>query len=126
MSEFDVQDTPPEGAPEWMVTFADLMSLLLTFFVLLLSFSNMEIVKFRTMAGSVPPLCGWPSKAWAMSASMAGASAGCSGRRCMGWIVGAGGMAWPARFYRFSISSARSSSSRLRRSQSGKAAPSRR
>jgi chemotaxis protein MotB len=42
-----------EGAPEWMVTFADLMSLLLTFFVLLLSFSNMEIIKFRTMAGSV-------------------------------------------------------------------------
>jgi chemotaxis protein MotB len=36
-----------------MVTFADLMSLLLTFFVLLLSFSNTEIVKFRTMAGSV-------------------------------------------------------------------------
>lgn len=42
-----------EGAPEWMCTFADLMSLLLTFFVLLLSFSNMEIVKFRTMAGSI-------------------------------------------------------------------------
>ncbi len=41
------------GAPAWMVTFADLMSLLLTFFVLLLSFSNTEIVKFRTMAGSV-------------------------------------------------------------------------
>ena len=32
------------GAPEWMVTFADLMSLLLTFFVLLLSFANMEVV----------------------------------------------------------------------------------
>ncbi len=41
------------GAPAWMVTFADLMSLLLTFFVLLLSFSNMEIVKFQTMMGSV-------------------------------------------------------------------------
>jgi len=41
------------GAPDWIVTFADLMSLLMTFFILLLSFSNMEIVKFRTMAGSV-------------------------------------------------------------------------
>lgn len=41
------------GAPEWMCTFADMMSLLLTFFVLLLSFSNTEIVKFRTMAGSI-------------------------------------------------------------------------
>jgi chemotaxis protein MotB len=62
MSEFDVQDTPPEGAPEWMVTFADLMSLLLTFFVLLLSFSNMEIVKFRTMAGSVRNALGLKSE----------------------------------------------------------------
>lgn len=57
MSELDLQmedaDEAPEGAPEWMVTFADLMSLLLTFFVLLLSFSNMEIIKFRTMAGAV-------------------------------------------------------------------------
>lgn len=31
-----------EGAPAWMVTFGDLMSLLLTFFVLLLSFATME------------------------------------------------------------------------------------
>jgi len=50
------------GAPEWMVTFADLMSLLLTFFVLLLSFSNMEIVKFRTMAGSVRNALGLKSE----------------------------------------------------------------
>lgn len=46
-------DKPKAGAPDWLVTFGDLMSLLLTFFVLLLSFSNTEIVKFRTMAGSV-------------------------------------------------------------------------
>jgi chemotaxis protein MotB len=62
MSEFEVQDTPPEGAPDWIVTFADLMSLLLTFFVLLLSFSNMEIVKFRTMAGSVRNALGLKSE----------------------------------------------------------------
>ena len=30
----------PAGAPEWMVTFSDCMTLLLTFFVLLLSFSS--------------------------------------------------------------------------------------
>lgn len=46
-------DQQPEGAPAWIVTFADLMSLLLTFFVLLLSFSSMEIDKFNTMAGSI-------------------------------------------------------------------------
>ncbi|MBN2333441.1 MAG: OmpA family protein [Deltaproteobacteria bacterium] len=42
-----------EGAPAWMATFADMATLLMTFFVLLLSFSNMDVVKFRTMLGSV-------------------------------------------------------------------------
>ncbi len=48
-------DCPPceEGAPAWMATFADLATLLMTFFVLLLSFANMDVVKFRQMAGSV-------------------------------------------------------------------------
>lgn len=41
------------GAPAWMVTFADLMTLLLTFFVLLLSFANMDTQKFRDMLGSL-------------------------------------------------------------------------
>lgn len=36
-----------------MATFADLMSLLLTFFVLLLSFANMDVVRFRVVLGSV-------------------------------------------------------------------------
>ncbi len=39
------------GAPAWMVTFADLMSLLLTLFVLLLSFATMETQKFKDLAG---------------------------------------------------------------------------
>lgn len=39
---------PPTGAPAWMSTFADLMSLLLTFFVLLLAFSTIaEPEKFE-------------------------------------------------------------------------------
>jgi len=37
----------------WMATFADLMSLLLTFFVLLLSFANMDVVRFKMALGSV-------------------------------------------------------------------------
>jgi len=36
-----------------MATFADLATLLMTFFVLLLSFANLDIVKFRMMTGSV-------------------------------------------------------------------------
>ncbi|MEO0336367.1 MAG: flagellar motor protein MotB, partial [Pseudomonadota bacterium] len=41
------------GAPGWIVTFADLMSLLLTFFVLLLSFAEMDVVKFKKAVGSI-------------------------------------------------------------------------
>ncbi len=42
-----------EGAPAWVMTFADLMSLLMCFFVLLLSFSEMEALKFKQIAGSM-------------------------------------------------------------------------
>lgn len=42
-----------EGAPAWVMTFADLMSLLMCFFVLLLSFSEIEATKFKQMAGSM-------------------------------------------------------------------------
>lgn len=41
------------GAPGWMVTFGDLMSLLLTFFVLLLSFSSIQQVEFEKALGSL-------------------------------------------------------------------------
>ncbi|MCF8501534.1 MAG: OmpA family protein [Rhodospirillum sp.] len=36
-----------------MTTFADLMSLLLTFFILLLSFAELDIVKYRQLAGAL-------------------------------------------------------------------------
>ncbi|MDD9943004.1 MAG: OmpA family protein [Myxococcales bacterium] len=42
-----------EGAPAWMATFSDLATLLLTFFVLLLSFAEMDVIEFREMLGSV-------------------------------------------------------------------------
>jgi len=40
-----------EGAPRWMVTFADLMALLFALFVLLLSFSNVDSDSFNKNAG---------------------------------------------------------------------------
>ena len=43
----------PAGAPSWMVTFADLMTLLLTFFILLLSFSKMDVAKYKAMVASM-------------------------------------------------------------------------
>ena len=49
--EFEKKIDP--GAPKWVVTFGDLMSLLLCFFVLLLSFSNMDRQKYKQVAGSL-------------------------------------------------------------------------
>jgi chemotaxis protein MotB len=42
-----------EAGGGWIVTFADLMSLLLTFFILLLSFSKMDLHKYEMMAQSL-------------------------------------------------------------------------
>ena len=42
----------PECLPEWLAAFGDLMSLLLCFFVLLLSMATMDAVKIREAVGS--------------------------------------------------------------------------
>ncbi|HHN75168.1 MAG TPA: hypothetical protein ENK10_08080 [Acidobacteria bacterium] len=47
------QEECKEGAPEWVVTFGDMMTLLLCFFVLLLSFSTMETERFKIIAGYI-------------------------------------------------------------------------
>lgn len=53
----DGPELPPEeaeeGAPEWVVTFGDMMSLLLCFFILLLSFSQVDTAKYKELAGSL-------------------------------------------------------------------------
>ena len=41
------------GLPGWMATFADLVTLLLTFFVLLLSFAKTETSKYEAVLGSI-------------------------------------------------------------------------
>jgi len=43
----------PAGVPAWVMTFADLMTLLMCFFVLLLSFSEMDQSKYKKIAGSM-------------------------------------------------------------------------
>lgn len=53
MAEEECPKCPPEGLPAWMGTFADLMSLLMCFFVLLLSFAEMDVLKFKQIAGSM-------------------------------------------------------------------------
>lgn len=52
------------GAPPWVTTFADLMSLLMCFFVLMLSFSEMDIQKYKLIAGSMKMAFGVQREAW--------------------------------------------------------------
>lgn len=47
------EEEPSPGSPAWMATFADLMNLLLCFFVLLFAFSNPDTEKFDLMAASM-------------------------------------------------------------------------
>ena len=41
------------GAPAWMATFADMATLLMAFFVLLLSFAEMNVPKYKEVSGSM-------------------------------------------------------------------------
>lgn len=41
-----------KGAPKWMVTYADMVTLILVFFVLLFSMSQIDLVKFQAVAES--------------------------------------------------------------------------
>ncbi|MFH1912846.1 MAG: flagellar motor protein MotB [Pseudomonadota bacterium] len=56
-----MKPAPPKkepGIPPWMATFADMMTLLLCFFVLLLSFTNMDVTNFRLLMGSIQQALG--------------------------------------------------------------------
>lgn len=44
---------PPVGAPAWMATFADMATLLMAFFVLILSFAEFNTPKFKMITGSL-------------------------------------------------------------------------
>jgi chemotaxis protein MotB len=46
------QKNQDKGAPRWMVTFSDLMTLILVFFILLFSMSVVDATKFRAVAES--------------------------------------------------------------------------
>jgi len=50
------------GAPAWMVTYSDLVTLLLTFFVLLMSMANMDPVRFTEASSSLKDAFGMHSR----------------------------------------------------------------
>jgi len=53
MIDFEAEEEEESTGPGWLATFADLMSLLLCFFVLLLSFSEMDLQRYQQIAGSM-------------------------------------------------------------------------
>ena len=51
--EQECPECPPKGAPAWMATFADMATLLMAFFVLILSFAEFNVPKFKQISGSM-------------------------------------------------------------------------
>ena len=49
----DEGDEDKPSAPLWMATFADLMSLLVCFFVLIISMSEIDVIRYKKVAGSM-------------------------------------------------------------------------
>lgn len=56
-------ECPPPGLPMWMATYSDLVTLLLTFFVLLLTMASMDPIKFIQAKTSIEYAFGWSTKA---------------------------------------------------------------
>lgn len=55
-----LDDHPPEEEGGWLVTYADLVTLLLTFFVLLFAISSMDAQRFKRVLASVQSSLGGP------------------------------------------------------------------
>ncbi|MEM7432354.1 MAG: flagellar motor protein MotB [Pseudomonadota bacterium] len=62
MSEAAIPKNEDKGVPAWVMTFADLMTLLMCFFVLLLAFSEMDVAKFKQLSGSMKEAFGVQSE----------------------------------------------------------------
>lgn len=62
MSEEAAESSEDGGVPAWVMTFADLMTLLMCFFVLLLAFSEMDVAKFKQLSGSMKDAFGVQSE----------------------------------------------------------------
>lgn len=50
---YDFGQRRQSNTPAWIVTFADMMALLLTFFILMLSFSNMDVTKYKAISDAM-------------------------------------------------------------------------
>lgn len=52
MGKKKAPEMPPAGAPAWMATYGDLVTLLLCFFVLLFATSSVDVAKYQAIAAS--------------------------------------------------------------------------
>lgn len=55
-------ECPPEGLPGWMATFSDMVTLLLTFFILLYATSQQDEERFEAISGSIREAFGGSSR----------------------------------------------------------------
>jgi chemotaxis protein MotB len=53
MARKKIPEETDSGAPGWMLTYGDMMTLILTFFILLETFSTVQESKFKSVAGSL-------------------------------------------------------------------------
>jgi len=59
-----MDDDAPPGVPEWVVTYGDMMSLLLTFFIMLVSMSEVKAnEKYRAVVEALSRYLGYPTAA---------------------------------------------------------------
>ena len=59
-----MDDDAPPGVPEWVVTYGDMMSLLLTFFIMLVSMSEVKAnEKYRAIVEALSRYMGYPTAA---------------------------------------------------------------
>lgn len=63
-----IEEEPVAGVPEWVVTFGDMMSLLLTFFIMLVSLSEVkEQEKYQAMVESIRRQFGYDSSSLSLA-----------------------------------------------------------
>jgi chemotaxis protein MotB len=53
MARFKKPEDRPSGAPAWMTTYGDMMTLVLTFFVLMFAFSSIDSFKYQQIVNSL-------------------------------------------------------------------------
>lgn len=78
-------DDDPPGVPEWVVTYGDMMSLLLTFFIMLVSLSEIQDdTRYRDVLASLHDRLGYASGPPAPPGELAAANATVSGLKTAG------------------------------------------